>query len=129
MSDIILKFWPINEVAEYKTDLIKQKLIEFKVIETETIFWDKPAFKTGEKFNEFFLPDLGKNNLFINSLAVRISESDYGVKSGEEDFEYIDRNNVISILGGDGTFENWGKMTKLITEITGDTYEGGWELL
>lgn len=129
MSDIILKFWPLDEVSDFKTDLIKRKLKDFEIIDTETIFWDQPAFTTGKHFNSFFLPDLGKDNPYIKSLAIVVSESDYGVISGEEDFEFIDRYNVISIFGGDGTFENWDKMTKLLSEITGDIYEGGWELL
>ena len=129
MSDIILKFWPKNQVAEIKIELLKEKLSELKIIGEESEFWSKKAFKTGTDFNEYFEPNLGKDNGYINSLYVKISESDYGIIEGSEDFEFIDRNNVLSILGGDGTLHIWNRMTETLTKITGDVYQGGWELL
>lgn len=129
MSDIILKFWPKNEVSEDKTELLKEKLSAFKIIGEETIFWGELSFKPGIDFNDYFEPNLGKNNGYINSLYVKISKSGYGVIAGENDFEFIDKNNVVSILGGDGTLEVWNLMTQTLTKITGDEYVGGWELL
>ena len=48
---------------------------------------------------------------------------------GIEDFEYVDRKNVISIKGGEGGFEEWKSMCSKLEEITGVEYEGGWEIL
>lgn len=129
MSDIILKFWPKDETTESKMDVLKSRLIDAKFIGEESEFWGKPAFKTGEQFNIYFNPLLNIPNPYIESLAITISENDYGVIEGEEDFEYIDRNNVISILGGDGTFEKWDKVTDLLEDITGNEYQGGFELI
>lgn len=129
MSDIILKFWPKEEIKESKVDTLKSQLTNSKFIGEETEFWQKPAFKTGRQFNTYFEPLLNNPNPYIESLAIIISENDYGVIEGEEDFEYIDRSNVISILGGDGTFEKWEKVTDLLKEITGNEYQGGYELL
>ena len=129
MSDIILKFWPKEEVTESKLDKLKSQLTNLKFVGDETDFWGKPAYKTGEQFNTYFEPLLSLPNSYIESLTIAIQETDYGVIEGEEDFEYIDRFNVVSIWGGDGTFENWNKLTDLLKDITGDEYHGGYELL
>jgi hypothetical protein len=129
MSDIILKFWPKNDVAEIKAELLIEQLSELKIIGEESLFRGNPAYKSGIDFNDYFEPNLGKDNGYINSLYIKIAESDYGVIPGEGDFEYIDRNNVVSILGGDGTLDIWNRMVEMLTKITGDEYQGGWELL
>lgn len=129
MSDIILKFWPQDEVTDNKTAAIKDGLLQAQLIGDETEFWDKPAFRPGSKFNTFFEPLLEPGSEYFQSLAVVISDEDYGVVEGDEDFEFIDRLNVVSILGGDGTFENWSVMTELLRKITGDEYQGGYEML
>lgn len=129
MSDIILKFWPKDETKESKVEAIKSSLLDLHFIGQETEFWGKPTYKTGGHFNTYFEPLLNMPNPYIESLAIAISENDYGVIEGEEDFEYIDRKNVISILGGDGTFEKWDKVTDLLEKITGNEYQGGYELL
>ena len=46
-----------------------------------------------------------------------------------EDFEFIDRNNVIAINGGDDYLSNWEALCESLEAITGDKYEGGWEIL
>lgn len=129
MSDIILKFWPKDETKESKVEAIKSSLLDLHFIGQETEFWGKPTYKTGRHFYTYFEPLLNMPNPYIESLAIAISENDYGVIEDEEDFEYIDRKNVISILGGDGTFEKWDKVTDLLKEITGNEYQGGYELL
>lgn len=129
MSDIILKFWPKEEVTVLKTDLIKNGLTNSNFIGDKTEFWNKPAFKAGSEFNLFFVPRLNREIGYFDDLAIIVSENDYGVLEGEEDFDYIDRMNVVSILGGDGTFEKWDDLTNKLKEITGDEYQGGYELL
>jgi hypothetical protein len=129
MSDIILKFWPKEEVNVLKTDLIKNGLANSNIIGDETEFWNKPAFKAGSEINLFFEPRLNREIGYFDDLAITVSENDYGVLEGEEDFDYIDRMNVVSILGGDGNFEKWDDLTNKLKEITGDEYQGGYELL
>jgi hypothetical protein len=129
MSDMILKFWPKEDVMENKTESIIAELTKSGFIGIETTYWDKPAFVPGSKINIFFEPQLERDNDYFNSLAITISEKDYGVVEGEEDFEYVDRPNVVSILGGDGTFEKWSVLTLKLQEITGHEYQGGYELL
>jgi len=34
-----------------------------------------------------------------------------------------------SIYEGDGSINYWSKLEKLLEQITGDEYEGGWEIL
>ena len=129
MSDIKLKFWPKEEISKSKIELIKSELTISKFIGEETEFWNKPAFKAGFELNLFFEPRLSRDIIYFEELAITISEKDYGVLEGEEDFDFIDRMNVVSILGGNGTFKKWGALTNKLKEITGDEYQGGYELL
>ena len=66
---------------------------------------------------------------YSESLIICVFESDYGIKDGEEDIETFDRNNVVTIYEGDGSINNWSKLARLLEQITGDEYEGGWEIL
>ncbi len=131
MSDYVLKFWPKENVTEIKTDKIISQLTKSNIIGETTEFWGKPAFKPGKEINSFFEPKLNDEwaEIYFSTIAIIISESDYGVIQGNEDFEYIDRKNVISIKGGEATFEKWNLMCEKLKEITGDEYQGGWEIL
>lgn len=62
-------------------------------------------------------------------MIICVFQNDYGIRDGEEDIETFDRNNVVSIYVGDGSINNWSKLAKLLEQITGDEYEGGWEIL
>lgn len=129
MSDIILKFWPKEEIAEIKTSVIRNALQTKEFIGDETEYEGRPAFYPGSQFNTFFEPIMQRSNEYFNTLVIRISEKDYGVLEQEEDVEYIDRLNVIEICGGDGTFEKWSRLTDFLKEATGNEYQGGYELL
>ncbi len=129
MSDFILKFWPKEEPSEIKTSQIKSGLLESGIIGLESEFWGEPAFYPGERIHEYFEPKLKRSNPYFDSIKIIINEKDYGVRMGIEDFEYIDRKNVVSIKGGEGGFNKWDVMCQSLTKITGDAYEGGWEIL
>jgi len=126
MSDFILKFWPKKEVQDNHTELIKTNLEKDNIISEQTEFWGKPAFKSGQKLGEM----VGiENSNYIPQLVIQIEENGYGVEQGVEDFEYIDRKNVVSITNGDGEMENWSKFEEYLTKLTNTEYKGGWELL
>ena len=126
MSDYILKFWPKENVTENQTDLIRTQLRNDKIISDEIEFWGKSAFKSGEKLGEM----VGINNSnYVAELVVQIEAKGYGVEQGKEDFEYIDRNNVVSIKNGDGEMEKWTEFENYLTKLTKNEYKGGWELL
>ncbi len=129
MSDFILKFWPKSEVKEVKTEKLKSELNSSKIIGEPTEFWGKPAFKPGQLIHEYLEPQLDRSNAYFDTISIVVSDKDYGVLQGEEDFEFIDRQNVIAIKGGEGEFNKWDKMCDKLKSITGDEYEGGWELL
>ncbi|RYY02076.1 MAG: hypothetical protein EOO53_15240 [Gammaproteobacteria bacterium] len=129
MSDYILKFWPSEQVQEIKVDLIVEGLKNNGFLGKEIEFWGKPAFATGESFTKFVAPHIEPKNEYLNSLAILVNASDYGVISGEEDFEFIDRNNVVAINGGDDYLSNWAALCESLETITGNKYEGGWEIL
>lgn len=129
MSDFILKFWPQSEISEVKTDLLKSKLKEAKILGETTEFWGEPAFNPGSSINDFLEPKLDRDNPYFDTISVVVSDKDYGVIPEDDDVEFIDRVNVISIKGGDSIIDGWGKMCEILESITGDKYEGGWELL
>ncbi len=129
MSEFILKFWPKNETETVKTEEIKNGLKESKIIGETTEFWGETAFKPGNSIQDFLSPKLERSNPYFKTIALTIEDKNYGVVEGAEDFEYIDRLNVISIKGGEGAFNEWKAMCDKLKEITGDEYQGGWELL
>ncbi|PTB92958.1 hypothetical protein C9994_13455 [Marivirga lumbricoides] len=129
MSDFILKFWPKNETDTVKTEEIENGLKESKIIGEKTEFWGEPAFKPGDSIQDFLSPKLERSNTYFETIALTVEDKNYGVIEGAEDFEYIDRLNVISIKGGEGAFNEWKTMCDRLQEITGDEYQGGWELL
>lgn len=122
MSDFILKFWTKENHLEDQTELIEKKFKEDKIISEETKHWGKIVFKIGEMIGI-------ENEGYLNELRIQIEEKGYGVEEGEEDFEFIDRKNVIAVYNGDGGIENWIKFEQYLFKITGKEYKGGWELL
>ena len=129
MSDFILKFWPKDEVKEIKTEIIKRALLASKVLGEETMYGNKPAFKAGECLNEYLEPRMDNSHPYFKTISIVVADNDYGVGEDEEDFAFFERHNVLSILDGDGTIERWNKMCQQLKDITGDEYDGGWELL
>jgi hypothetical protein len=129
MSDYILKFWPKENTNSDKTNELKKELTEANIIGDKTDFWGKPAYKPGNMINEYLEPKLDRKNPYFDTIAITIEEKNYGVVQGAEDFEYIDRLNVISIKGGEGAFNKWNSICEKLKDITGDEYQGGWELL
>ena len=129
MSDFILKFWPKEIVQQTKSNVLKIELRKVGIISDETEFEGKPAYNPGQNINDYLVPKLERFNPYFDTIKITIEDADYGVKMGSEDFEYIDRNNVISIKGGEGGFNKWDAMCKKLEEITGNEYEGGWEIL
>lgn len=126
MSDYILKFWPKENISENQTELIKAQFKKDNIISDEIEFWGKPAFKSGQRLGEM----VGINNEnYTANLIVQIEQKGYGVEQGEEDFEYVDRNNVVSIKNGDGEMEKWSEFENYLSELTQNEYKGGWELL
>ncbi|MEZ4989835.1 MAG: hypothetical protein R2824_05470 [Saprospiraceae bacterium] len=126
MSDFILKFWPKETHTNDQTELLKSQLKIDDVISEETTHWGKPAFKAGGKLGELIGID---NQMYLSQLKVQVEKEGYGVERGEEDFEYINRPNVVAIQNGDGEIENWAKFEEYLSKLTGKRYKGGWELL
>lgn len=126
MSDFILKFWPEKQNPDNYTKLIETSLKKDSIISEKIEFWGKPAFKSGKNLGVM----VGiENSNYVSKLVIEIEENGYGVEQGVEDFEYVDRKNVISIKNGDGEMENWTKFEEYLTKLTNTEYKGGWELL
>jgi hypothetical protein len=130
MSDFILKFWPKEEVAEIKTALIKETLFHARIIGEASTDKDPPAYKPGADLNQYLDPGMEHDRPYFEKMYLEIHDKDYGVEENDEDdFDFFDRNNVVSLWGADGTMEHWENMCVKLEEITGDAYEGGWEVL
>ncbi len=129
MSDLILKFWPEEDVQIDRAELIKITFKQKSIVGEESKYWGKPAFKGGNRLSEYFEPKWDLAPRYFTTLFLVIHECDYGIEHGSEDFVYFDRNNVVSLFGADGTIENWTDMCSELESITGDKYKGGWEIL
>jgi len=129
MSDTILKFWPTKEASLDKTQAIVKELMVREILGEETLFWDKPAYKFANKAVNLFAPSYEVDSPYIQQLAIMIKEEDYGVVIGEEDFEYIDRKNVVTVNGGDGELTRSEDFCEILFDITDDRYSTDFELL
>lgn len=131
MSDFILKFWPTKEVSEIKTAKIVSELKARGILGEETVHWGKAAFKIGDAALKLLLPisNYDMNSPYVQQLALIIEENGYGVGFGEEDFEFYDRHNVISVYGGDGELDHSKMFCQILFEITEDEYSVEFEIL
>lgn len=129
MSDYILKFWPKEDIKESKVEKIIEGLTSSKIIGDEEEYYGKPAYSAGELLKDHLDTETGVPDSFFEPVRITIADQDYGVEDGEDDYVFIDRNNVVSVLAADGRIESWDKMCKRLEEITGDQYVGGWEIL
>ena len=129
MSDYILKFWPIKDVAEDKTQQLITELKNKDILGEEIEFWGEPAHKLSTAAVLLLAPNETLDSSYVQGLAVFVKPKDYGIGFGEEDFEYFDRLNVITVNGGDGELERSEEFCQLLYNITGDEYSSDFELL
>lgn len=129
MSDIILKFWPTNEVQIDKTSTLIEELKSRKMLGDEVDSWGMPAYSIGTEAAKLLASHLPADGLEVKNLAVFVKKEDYGIGIGEDDFEYINRLNVISVNGGDGDLQRSDEFCDILREITGDEYSTEFEIL
>ena len=129
MSDFILKLWPKEQMNENKRQLLEAELKTNGLVSEPATHWSGKAFHATKELRNYLDFDFEDDGQYSESLIICVFENDYGIRDGEEDIETFDRNNVVSIYEGDGSINNWSKLAKLLEQITGDEYEGGWEIL
>jgi hypothetical protein len=129
VSDFILKFWPKKEVKENKTESIREALKKQDVIGDEIKHWSGKSNKAKAGIKNFLEYDFEDDDSYSTSLVVKVSELDYGIKDGKKDIETFERKNVLSIYEGDGSIIGWSKLCEFLEQLTGDEYEGEWEIL
>ena len=129
MSDFILKLWTKDQINENKRELLEAELKNHGLVSAPTTHWGSEAFHATKELRNYLDFDFEDDGQYSESLIIWVSENGYGIRDGEEDIETFDRNNVVSIYEGDGSISNWSKFAKLLEQITGDEYEGGWEIL
>jgi hypothetical protein len=129
MSDFILKLWPKEHIQENKRELLEAKLKTHGLVSEPATHWSGKAFHATKELINYLDFDFEDDGQYSESLIICVFENDYGIRDAEEDIETFDRNNVVSIYEGDGSISNWSKLAKILEQITGDEYEGGWEIL
>ncbi|MDB3935699.1 hypothetical protein N9383_03140 [Granulosicoccus sp.] len=129
MSDIILKYWPTYEVSMDKTRFIVEELKSQNILGDEIKFWGNPAYTLGIEAVRILAPHLSVDGSEIKNFAVFVKQEDYGIGFSEDDFEYIDRRNVITVNGGDGDLVRSKEFCNILLEITGDEYSTEFEML
>ena len=134
MSDFILKIFPVDEVNTDKTGLIKEHLIKANFLSgEETEFSGETYLKPGQSFCEYFEFEDEKSakKTFKDEARIKIIADGYGVTMDEdaEEPDFIDRKNVVEIWNVDGNYTSWDKLSRSLTQATGDTYTGEWEIL
>ncbi len=129
MSDCILKFWPKNEVEIDKTQAILNELKLKNILGNEKDFWGEPAFSLTENTIKLIAPNADVNHPAFQKMAVFVKSKDYGIGFGEEDWEYYDRLNVVTINGGDGELDRSKEFCAILFQITGDEYSVEFEII
>ncbi len=128
MSDIFLKFWPTNIVNEDKTELIKSTLVEEKILKDKIKLWEQEAYTSGVNMDLFIegYSNVAKHRDIAVTVKTQSCILQYDDNTGEE----IDicRNNMVEVLDVEGNFGSWEKFCELLEVITGDKYQGDYEV-
>ena len=134
MSDVFLRMWPRQAIKEDKTDLIREELIAAGVIAQTTDEWKLVYNATGDRIHEYLetAVKLESGADYFEQLSIVIEPFGQAPMLTEqsEDFEYVERRNVVSVAGGEGGSGNeWDRLRQLLERITGDQYEAGYDLM
>lgn len=134
MSDFILKIFPAEQVNTDKTGLIREHLTKSNFLSGEEVeFYGETHLKPGAAFCDYFEFEDEKSarKTFQDEAKIKIVADGYGVimKEDAEEPEFVDRKNVIEIWSIDGNYTDWSKLTRFISQATGDSYTGEWEIL
>jgi hypothetical protein len=134
MSDIFLKFWPVDDVTIDKTALIEKRLIEAAVLSEKIEFLGNPAFSAGANIDNFIS---GYSQMLgYRKMAIAIKEESYATLFGnpggefnDEGMKSINRKNMLEIVNVEDGLSSWNTFCELLEDITGDKYVGDWEFL
>ena len=118
-----------EQIKENKRQLLEAELKTNGLVSEPATHWSGKAFHATKELRNYLDFDFEDDGQYSESLIICVFENDYGIRDGEEDIETFDRNNVVSIYEGDGSISNRSKLAKILEQITGDEYEGGWEIL
>ena len=99
----------------------------------EAEFSGESYLKPGQSFCDYFeFEDEKSAKLsFKDEVRIKIVADGYGVTMEEdaEEPDFMDRRNVVEIWNVDGNYTGWDKLSSSLTQATGDTYTGEWEIL
>jgi len=128
MSTMYLKFWPKNVIKENKTELITRVFLEEHILKDKIDFWGMEAYTAGVNM-ELFIK--GYNNVAKQrDIAVTIKTESCILQYDEGIGDMIDvsRQNMVEIVDVEGNFGAWDKFCELLEVITGDEYQGDYEV-
>lgn len=134
MSDVLLRMWPQQAIKEDKTDSIRDGLIFAGVIAQTTDEWKLVYNTPGNRIHEYLetAVKIESDDEYFEQLSIMIEPFGQAPMLTEEaeDFEYVERRNVVSITGGEGGSEDeWERLRQLLERITDDKYEAGYDLM
>src|SRR5690606_2066775 len=111
-----------------KVDILVAELQKIKFLGEPYGFKTLPGFEPGEGFPVAFQKEMGEWDTWKESI-IKIFDREHGLVWLPEDYDYIDRNNVIVIEMMEACFEDLQPVCDILQEITGDEYTGDYEPL
>lgn len=139
MSQYNFKFWPCQDVSETKIELLKTSLLVKGVLGEETVFNGNPAYSPGEHIDQYIVGF--SNALKHRNMSFQIQELGCACLYGnpgeelagqtfsEEGIIDLERKNMIEIFNTEDLFGSCDGLCALLEEITGDKYQGGFDML
>lgn len=139
MSQYNFKFWPCENVSQTKIELIKTSLLAKGVFGKEIVFDGSPAYSPGAHIDQYII---GFTNALkhrdmsfqIQKLGCACLYGNPGEELGGQTFSDegiidLERKNMIEILNTEDLFGSCDGFCTLLEEITGDKYQGDFDLL
>jgi hypothetical protein len=128
MSDFILEIFPQDEITTGKVHLVEEELKKERFISSDN---SGDGYLPGPNFLDYFEFENEDyvRTVYKDQVRIIINEKGYAALPGEEDFEYVDKMNVVEIWNADGHYIGWSKLCALLEKITGDKYQGEFEIL
>ena len=127
MAEFEIRFYPVEDVTENKTEAIKQTLIEYGVLKLDTRSTSGKLFAAGDRIDEYI--ESYSSVAEERNMGLVIRESSDTVIEVDREEQSLPRKNMLEIKDTDGGIGNWDRLCELLELATGDVYKGNWEFL
>ena len=125
MAEFEIRFYPVEDVKEDKTEAIQHTLIQYGVLKLDTRSTSGKLFAAGNQIDNYIegYSAVAKER----KMGLVIRETSDTVIEVDQDQQLLTRNNMFEIKDTDGGIGNWDKLCDLLELATGDVYKGNWE--